>query len=223
MSDQRTAQWFAERCGKVTASRVSDVLAVKRDGKPTAARNRYLAEIVAEQLTGDTGEHFVNRAMQWGIEQEPFARSAYEAKMGVLVDEVGFIPHPTIELAGASPDGLVGTDGLVEIKCPTRETHVETLIRGTADPQYIPQMQWQMACTGRTWCDFVSFDPRFEGKYELFIARVERDDEYIKQMEDGVEAFIEEIAATITRLSGSGDRKKTKPEAVAAGDWHNIL
>lgn len=200
MVEQRSAQWFAMRCGKVTASRLSDVMAVRKDGKPTAARRKYLLEIVAEQLTGDVAEHFLSKPMQWGVEMEPEARSAYELARDLFVEEIAFVDHPRIEQAGASPDGLVGVDGLIEIKCPNTDTHLETLLRRDADPQYIPQMQWQMACTGRVWCDFVSYDPRMPDDLELFISRVERDDAMIAEMEAAVEEFLEEVAETIRAI-----------------------
>lgn len=201
MSEQGSAEWFADRCGKVTASRIADVMGRKRNGEPTVARADYAAEIIAEQLTGDTYEHFVSKPMQWGIEQEPEARSRYEVERSTFVDEVGFVPHPLIEMAGASPDGLVGDDGLIEIKCPNTATHVKTMIRRGHDPQYYPQMQWQMACTGRAWCDFVSFDPRMPDRYQIVIHRVARDDEYIAKVEEEVTRFLEEIADTIKQIS----------------------
>ena len=200
MLEQRTAEWHQIRCGKVTASPIANVTALKRDGKPTKAREDYMAEIIAEQLTGDIAEHFVSRPMQWGIEMEPEARSAYELAHDLFTEEIGFVQHPRIEMAGASPDGLVGEDGLVEIKCPNTSTHIKTLIRRAADPQYIPQMQWQMACTGRAWCDFASFDPRMPDDLQLYIARVERDDAIIAEMEAAVEQFLDEVAETIRAI-----------------------
>jgi putative phage-type endonuclease len=200
MNEQRTAGWFADRCGKVTASRIADVMACRKDGKPMKARDDYMAEVIAEQLTGDTAEHFVSKAMQWGIEMEPEARSRYEVIRQTFVEEVGFIPHPTIEMAGASPDGLVGDDGLVEIKCPTTATHIKTLIRDAADPQYLPQMQWQLACTGRKWCDFVSFDPRLPDALQVAIYRVERDEKMIAETEEEVRAFLTDAALKIKAI-----------------------
>ena len=200
MSDQRTAEWFAERCGKVTASRVADVMDFKRDGSSSAARDAYLAEIVAERLSGETYEHFVSKPMQWGIDVEPEARGAYEAIERTFVDLVGFVPHPMIANAGASPDGMVGADGLIEIKCPNTSTHIKTLIRGTGDPQYTDQIQWQLACTGRDWCDFVSFDPRIPAPMSLFIARVKRSDERIAELHRGVVRFLAEVDEIIERL-----------------------
>jgi len=194
---QGSGDWLQMRCGKVTASRLSDVMAYGKKGQPLKAREDYMAEIVAEQLTGDVAEHFVSKPMLWGIDNEQDARSAYEVSRETFVDEIGFVPHPTIEMAGASPDGLVGEDGLVEIKCPTTTTHIKTLIRGTADPQYMHQMQWQMACTRRTWCDFVSYDPRMPEPLRLFVARVDRDGEAITAAEEEVRKFLQEVTETI--------------------------
>ena len=205
--DQRTAKWFQQRCGKVTASRISDVVAIRKDGRPTEARTNYMAEVIAEQLTGDTYEHYFNRAMEWGIEQEPYARSAYEISRDTLVEEVGFIQHPRIEMAGASPDGHVGDDGMIEIKCPTTATHIKTLLSREADPRYIPQMQWQMACTGRAWCDFASFDPRMPDDLQLFVVRVPRDDEYIAELESAVVEFLAEVDEAIRAIRGGGNEQ----------------
>lgn len=206
MSVQGSAEWLADRCGKVTASRINDVIAVRKDGKPTAARDKYMRELIAEQLSGNAMEHFISKPMLWGIENEPEARSRYEVTRETFVDEVGFIKHPSIELAGASPDGMVGDDGLIEIKCPEPHTHVETLIRGQSDPQYYAQMQWQMACTGRAWCDFVSFDPRTRDDVQVYIVRVPRDDAFIAETEEEVVRFLERISETIKRISkGSKD------------------
>ena len=157
--EQRSEEWFAARIGKVTASRVADVIAKTKTGYSTS-RDNYMAQLICERMTGQKGESFTNAAMQWGTDQEPFARAAYELKMGVMVDETGLVDHPTIPMAGASPDGLVGEDGLVEIKCPNTATHIDTLLTQTVPAKYITQMQFQMACTGRQWCDFVSFDPK---------------------------------------------------------------
>lgn len=203
MSEQGTAEWFEERCGNVTASRIADVINFKRNGDPSEARRRYMAEIIAERLTGETYEHFVSKPMQWGIDNEPYARAAYEARTGTFVDVVGYVPHPFIERAGASPDGLVDEHGSIEIKCPMTANHIQTLISGTADPQYMPQMQWQMGCDGRAWCDFASFDPRLPEPMDLFIARVDRDPEYIAWLEDAVREFLREADEMIERLKGA--------------------
>jgi putative phage-type endonuclease len=199
MMDQGTEEWFTIRIGKVTASRVADVIAKTKTGY-SASRDNYMAQLVCERLTGQKGESFTNAAMQHGTDTEPLARAAYEALKDVLVDEVGFVPHPSIIMAGASPDGLVGTDGLLEIKCPNTATHIETLMSKTVPGKYNTQMQFQMACTGRQWCDFVSFDNRLPEQFQLFVKRVPRDDEFIKQMEDEVVKFLNELDIKIAQL-----------------------
>jgi len=189
---QGSEEWKTLRLGKITASRVSQVM-----GK---SRQNFLAIIAAERISKQA-ESFTNAAMQWGIDTEPFAREAYEARNGVKVVQVGFCLHPTIKDAGASPDGLVGDDGLIEIKCPNTSTHVGTLIDQKAPTKYIPQMQFQMACTGRQWCDFVSFDPRIEQSF--FQIRVERDNEYIEKMEKEVSEFLEEVDRLVNQIQGN--------------------
>lgn len=201
---QGTPEWFAERCGKVTASRVADVIAKTKNGYG-ASRANYRAQLVTERLTGQVAESFQNDAMRWGTETEPQARAAYSFMHDVEVAEVGMIPHPTIEMAGASPDGLVGTDGLVEIKCPNTATHIETLLSGNVPEKYATQMLWQMACTGRAWCDFVSFDPRLPPHLQMFVKRVPRNDSAIKDLEAEVVAFLAEVDETIARLQAIGD------------------
>jgi putative phage-type endonuclease len=200
MDEQRTEDWFQQRLGKVTASSLHKVLARTKTGYG-ADRANYLTQLVLERLTGTKAEGYVNAAMQWGIDQEPFARAAYEASKGVLVDEVGFIPHPTIEASGASPDGLVGVDGMVEIKCPDSKTALECWL--SADPvesKYFAQMQWQMACAGRLWCDYVVFDPRMPAKAQLFVHRVMRDEQWIKETEVEVKKFLAEVDAKVAAL-----------------------
>ena len=199
MMDQGTEEWFTIRIGKVTASRVADVIAKTKTGY-SATRDNYMAQLVCERLTGQKGESFTNAAMQHGTDTEPLARAAYEALKDVLVDEVGFVPHPSIIMAGASPDGLVGNDGLLEIKCPNTATHIETLLSQSVPGKYNTQMQFQMACTGRQWCDFVSFDNRLPDELQLFVKRVPRDNEFIKQMEDEVVKFLNELDIKIAQL-----------------------
>lgn len=198
--DQRSEEWFAARLGKVTASRVADVIAKTKTGY-SASRENYMAQLVVERLTNTQAESFTNAAMQWGTDQEPFARAAYEVQQNVLVDETGLVDHPTIEMAGASPDGLVGEDGLVEIKCPNTATHIDTLLTQTVPAKYITQMQFQMACTGRQWCDFVSFDPRMPQKAQIFIKRVPRDDAFIKEIEFEIKKFLAEVSAKVDQLN----------------------
>jgi putative phage-type endonuclease len=197
--EQRTEEWFSARLGKVTASRVADVVAKTKSGY-SSSRANYMAQLVVERMTNKQAESYSNAAMEWGTEQEPLARAAYEAEVGVLVDEVGMIDHPTVEMSGASPDGLVGDDGLVEIKCPTTATHIDTLMGEEAPKKYYDQMQWQMSCTGRKWCDFVSFDPRMPEGLQLFVKRVERDDEYIAMLESEVATFLQEVSDKVNKL-----------------------
>lgn len=209
---QGSPEWFAVRLGKVTASRVADVIAKTAKGWG-AGRANYMAELVAERLTQTSGEKFSSSAMQWGTEKEPDARAAYVFMKDVDVEEIGFVPHPTIAMTGASPDGLVGTDGLIEIKCPNTATHLDTLLSGTVPAKYVTQMLWQMACTGRKWCDFVSFDPRMpEGRMRLFVQRVERDDEVIAGLERDVTEFLAELDAKIESLEAAYG----EPQQVAA-------
>lgn len=196
---QGSAEWHSLRLGKVTASRVADVLAKIKSGE-AAARANYRAELIAERLTGVAAESFTNAAMQWGIEQEPFARAAYEVHADELVNQIGFVDHPRIAMSGASPDGLVGIDGLVEFKCPNTANHIATLISGAVPSKYIPQMAWQMACTERKWCDFCSYDPRLPEDLRLFVKRVDRDDKYIAELEAEVEKFLDEVIGTINLL-----------------------
>jgi putative phage-type endonuclease len=199
MMDQGTEEWFTIRIGKVTASRVADVIAKTKTGY-SASRDNYMAQLVCERLTGQKGESFTNAAMQHGTETEPLARAAYEALQDVLVDEVGFVSHPTIEMAGASPDGMVGDDGLIEIKCPNTATHIDTLLSQTVPGKYNTQMQFQMACTGRKWCDFVSFDNRLPEELQLFVTRVPRDEVFIRLIEAEIVQFLAELDDKINKL-----------------------
>lgn len=196
---QGSPEWFAVRVGKVTASRVADVVAKTKTGWG-ASRANYMAELIAERLTGEVAPSFTNAAMQWGTEMEPLARDAYEFRTDATVETVGFVAHPSILMSGASPDGLVGSDGLVEIKCPNTATHIDTLMGDSIASKYETQMQWQMACTGRKWCDFVSFDPRMPESMRLFIRRVNRDDKRISELELLVCDFLEEIKAKVQQL-----------------------
>ena len=201
--EQRTDEWFAARIGKVTASRVADVVAKTKTGYG-ASRANYMADLVCERLTGRKGEGFTNAAIEWGIEQEPHARAAYEARTGLLVAEVGLATHPGIEASGASPDGMVKDagqpDGLIEIKCPNTATHLDLLLDETIPGKYITQMQWQMACTGTEWCDFVSYDPRLPEHLQLFIKRVPRDDAAIAHLETEVKTFLAELDQKVATL-----------------------
>lgn len=198
--DQGTQEWKEARLGCVTASRVADVIARTKTGYG-ASRTNYAAQLIAERLTGVVTESFVNAAMQWGTETEDSARAAYEFQTGIVVEQVGFILHPTISMTGASPDGLAGDDGLVECKCPNTATHIETLISGKIAEKYMTQMYWQMACTSRKWCDFVSFDPRMPEHMRLFVQRIQRDDERIAELEREIVGFLAEIDERVKILT----------------------
>lgn len=199
MIEQGSHEWFALRCGKATASRMSDIIAKTKTGYG-ASRANYCAELVAERMTGVPAEKYSNAAMQWGTENEAEARAAYSFYSGVSVDPVGFVPHPIIANSGASPDGLVEADGLLEIKCPHTATHIETLLGGTVPDKYLVQMLWQMACTGRKWCDFVSFDPRMPEDLKLFVRRVHWDAARIAELETEVRKFLSEVDAKVAAL-----------------------
>jgi putative phage-type endonuclease len=197
--EQRTTEWHQARLAKVTASRVADVIAKTKTGYG-ASRANLMADLIVERLTGQPASTFTNAHMEWGTEQEPHARAAYSARTGELVEEVGFIDHPRIVNSGASPDGLVGDDGLVEFKCPATSTMLDTLLAGEVPSKYIPQMQWQMACTNRAWCDFVSYDPRLPEHLRMFVKRVERDDKYITTLEGEVKTFLAELNEKLEKL-----------------------
>lgn len=197
--EQGTEEWFAARLGRVTASRVNDIVARTKTGY-SASRDNYLAQLVCERLTGKGAESYTNAAMAHGTETEPLARAAYEMKNSVLVDEVGFVKHPTL-MAGASPDGMVGLDGLIEIKCPQTNTHIDTLLSGRIPTKYKAQMTWQMLCTGRKWCDFISFDPRLPQELQMFVQRYPYDVEYANQLENEVKLFLAEVDVTLTTLN----------------------
>lgn len=197
--EQRTDAWFAARLGKVTASRMADLLARTKSGYG-ASRGNYLAELLAERLTGVPAEKFTNAAMQWGTDHEADARIAYEFMSNATVAQVGFIEHPAIGMSGASPDGLVGDDGLVEFKCPNTAGHIETLLGQKIPEKYVSQMFWQMCCTGRKWCDFVSFDPRLPADMQLFVQRLPRDDARIAEIEREVLAFLAELDDKLGQL-----------------------
>ena len=198
--EQRSPEWFTARLGKVTASRVADVIAKTKSGY-SASRANYMAELVCERLTGRSGDFYQNAAMVWGTETEPMARSAYEAHSGNLVTETGLVLHSSISDAAASPDGLIDEDGLVEIKCPNTSTHIDTLLDEKVPSKYVTQIMWQMACTGRKWCDFVSYDPRMPEHMQIFVKRVERDDDIIVELEREVEKFLSELDEKITTLT----------------------
>jgi putative phage-type endonuclease len=200
--EQRTDEWFAARLGKVTASRVADVVAKTKSG-PAASRANYMADLVVERLTGQKASSFTSGPIEWGIAQEDNARVAYSARTGELVEQVGFIDHAIIAGSGASPDGRIGrgfVDGLVEIKCPSTATHLEYILTDTVPGKYIIQMQWQMACTAAAWCDFASYDPRLPAHLQLYIKRVPRDEKHIAELEAEVTKFLSELSDKVSKL-----------------------
>jgi putative phage-type endonuclease len=210
MLEQRTPEWFATRCGKVTASRIADLMAKTKSGYSTSRAN-YRAQLVVERLTGVVEQSYCNAAMQHGIDTEAEAREAYQQHMLCTVEEVAFVAHPRIDMAGASPDGLVGDDGMVEIKCPNTATHIETLLGGSVADKYLKQVQFQMACTGRAWNDFVSYDPRLPETMRLFVQRVPRNDAMIAEIEAEIVSFLAEVDATVEALT-----RQFTPELEAA-------
>ena len=190
---QGSDAWKSARAGLVTASRMCDVLAKIKTGE-AAARRDYRSQLVAEILTGvPQDDGYMNAEMQWGVENEPFARAAYEVATEQLVDQIGLVLHPSIERAAASPDGLVGVDGVLEIKCPKTATHLQYLMDGVMPAKYEPQVMWQLACTGRAWADFISFDPRLPEKMRLFRVRLERDEKRIAELEREVLSFLGDL------------------------------
>lgn len=195
---QRSQEWFKERYGNASASRISDVIAKTKSGY-SASRENYMTQLVLERF-GVFEESFTNQAIEWGIETEPFARLKYESITGNIVTEVGYILHPLIEKSGASPDGRIGETGLIEIKCPNTKTHFEYLLAGVVPSKYIPQMAWQMACTGAEWCDFVSYDPRAPEGLDYFEIRYHRDNEYIAMLETEVKSFLIEVDNKFNQL-----------------------
>lgn len=207
--EQGSDLWKKIRLGKLTASRMSDVLAAKT----TAARRNYMAQIVAERLTGSVTESFTDGAMAWGTEHEPLARAEYEILTGSTVDQVSFIDHPTIEWCGASPDGIVSSIGLVEIKCPNTATHIDYLLGKKPPAKYIPQMALQLACTGRKWCDFVSYDPRMPEKHRLFVVRYKPDEAYLEKIEEEASIFLIEVEEMIEKLEAeTGPEREVRHE-----------
>lgn len=199
-AEQGSPEWHAARAGRVTASKIADMLARTKTGWG-ASRANYAAQLVAERLTGAVADSYMNEAMRWGVEKEPEAIAAYEFYRDMPVTRVGFVLHPAIDDSGASPDGLVGDPGLIECKCPQTSTHIDTLLGQNVPGKYQDQIQWQMACTGREWCDFVSFDPRMPESMRLFVKRLNRDNARIAEIEKEVRIFLAEIGKTVSELT----------------------
>lgn len=194
--EQGSTEWFEARLGKVTASRIADVMMAKT----AAGYQNYMAHLICERLTGEPVETFKSAAMEHGTETEPQARAMYEMETGSDVTECGFIPHPKLTNSGASPDGLILDIGLVEIKCPQPAKHVKNLMGGKIDRLYMLQMQWQMACAERGWCDFVSFNPSFPPHLQLSITRVDAEPETQEEITAAVTTFLAEMDANIRAL-----------------------
>jgi len=195
--------WMAARLGKVTASRIADLTAKTKSGWG-ASRANYMAQLIIERLTGEQANGYTNQAMQHGIDTEPQAISAYEFFMDVQVEPSPFVDHPDIAMSGASPDGLVGGKGLVEVKSPNSATHIETLLGQKVPEKYIKQVQWQMACTGRKWTDWVSFDDRLPPDLQFYRQRIDRDDKLIEELEGYVIEFLEELEGKLQKLEELG-------------------
>lgn len=196
---QGSDEWFEMRLGKITASKISDVIAKGRSGE-AVSRADYKLDLALERHSGIKTESVSTFHMQRGTELEPQARIHYELKTGTFVDQLDFVPHPTIDMAGASPDGLVGDDGLIEIKCPMRKNHARYLLSGKPPAAYIPQMAWQLACTGREWVDFVSYHPDMPNNTNLFISRYYRDEKYISEVEGLIKTFNEDVDSLVKQL-----------------------
>lgn len=197
--EQGSELWIQARVGLVTASRCADVIAMTKKGEGADRRN-YRTELICERLTGQPYPQYVSQEMQWGRDQEPFARAAYELQRDVLVETAGFIVHPRIAKFGASPDGLVGDDGMIQIKCPTTKTHLEWMLGGVTPVEHMAQMLAELSCTERAWCDFVSFDPRLPEHLQLFVRRFERNDKLIAALESEVQHFNYELEETLAAL-----------------------
>ncbi len=197
--EQRTDEWFNARLGKVTASRIADVMAKTKTGWG-AGRKNYMAQLAAERLTGAASPGYVNAAMQHGIDTEPDAIAAYEFFTDRAVEPVGFVDHPKVAMSGASPDGLVAQIGLIEVKCPNTATHIETLLGAPVPKKYVLQMQWQMACTDSDWCEFVSFDPRMPEEMQFFLQRFKRDDKQLSEIQKTIEDFLGELDDMVQAL-----------------------
>jgi putative phage-type endonuclease len=208
---QRSPEWYAYKLGRISASRIADIIAKTKSG-PSASRANYRAELLCERLTGQAQESYTNAAMQWGIDNEQAARDAYSWRTDCNVTEIGFADHPVIEMAGCSADGIMGNcQALIEIKAPNSATHLDTLLGAPVADKYIVQMQWQMACLpGTEFCDFVSYDPRLPENARLFIKRIMRDEKRIRELEEEVRVFAFELAQLVKRIKAYGPRNPSQ-------------
>lgn len=212
---QNTPEWIVHRHGMVTASRVADVMSKRKDGKESAPRKKYKTDLMLEVLTGKAAEHYVTPAMEFGLENQPLAAEAYEQHTGIEIEEGGFWVNDRIPRFGASPDYLVGDDGLMECKVPNTDTHIDTLLSEEIDEAYLWQMQAQMACTGREWCDFVSYDPRLPKQLRLFVKRVPRDEKLIAAMEFEIILFLEETIEKLKKLTAKAGMSEEPELSIA--------
>jgi hypothetical protein len=203
--EQNSAKWISARTGRVTASRICDLMATLKRGGEAASRRDYRAELIAERLTGKAESRYLSKEMRYGSEQEPFARTAYEIRSENIVDQVGFVFHPRLDFSGASPDGLIREDGGVELKCPKSTTHLAYMAAGTVPKEYEDQLLWNMACSEREWWDFVSFDPRLPEKLRLLIVRMPRDEARIGEIERGVMTLNNEIDTVCEQLGATAN------------------
>jgi putative phage-type endonuclease len=204
--EQGSQEWFSARHGNASASRIKDIIAKTKSGY-SASRDNYMTDLVLERF-GVFQDQLDTAPIRWGNEQEPFARAMYEVNENVMVNECGFILHPTIDKAGASPDGLIADDGVLEIKCPNTKTHFEYLLAGEPPSQYVPQMAWQIICTGRKWADFVSYDPRAPEGLQYFKVRYVPEQSYIEMLESEVKQFLIEVEAKYQQLKNKLDELK---------------
>ncbi|MFN3169261.1 MAG: lambda exonuclease family protein [Hyphomicrobiales bacterium] len=193
MVEQGSPEWFALRLGRVTASRIADVMA----GGKGITRRKYQVQLIQERLTGTVVEGFTSRSIEQGKEREPQARSFYDLMTDEPTSQIDFVPHALIPMSGASPDLLVGELGLAEFKCPESHTHFDSLMGAKIPRKYTDQVQWQMACTGREWCDWVSFDPTMPPEMQMHIERIECDFERIREIESEVRKFLDEVTEEV--------------------------
>lgn len=195
-----TENWHAARRGCLTASRIADALAVLKNGKPAESRKRLTFDLLAERATGIAVSHFVTPAMQHGIDNQAGAITEYEIRHGVLVQPEAFVLHPQIDFAGATPDGFIGTDGLIEVKCPTSPKFLSWVMAGEVPQEHRLQMLFQLACTRRQWVDFVAYDPRVPSHLQLFVRRFEPDWKEVEKVEAGAKEFLDELAFMAEQL-----------------------
>jgi putative phage-type endonuclease len=201
---QGSAEWLQARCGALTGSRIYEACAKKKNGEYYSSRADLLTEKLIERLTGQAAQHFVSDAMQWGTMYEGEARAVYETQKGTLVTECAYFPHPSIAHSGASPDGLIGEDGVIEIKCPTTKTHLDIILSGAIPEMHTYQMAWEAECSQRKWVDFVSYDPRLPGNLSFFCARYTPEPAFLETLRDEVKKFLAELDELEARVRAYG-------------------